>query len=159
MAFISDVAFAMRTLRSERALVASVVATLGIAIAATAIIATVANQALLEPLPYGHASRLLIVWEKSRGNDYRLPSYPTFLDWERAAPRSLAGLGYARGALNVPSSRSRRRLCCSDASPSRPLGGRHVAPRASIRLSLFDPTNGDRTGAAVSFLSLHSDQP
>ena len=75
--------------------------TLGIAIAATSVIAALANQALREPLPYRDPSRLLILWEKSRGGDYRLASYPTFLDWQAAWPRSLAGLGFVRGKLDV----------------------------------------------------------
>src|SRR6185369_13594688 len=30
-----------------------------------------------------------------------LASYPTFLDWQAATPRSLAGLGFVRGDLDV----------------------------------------------------------
>ena len=97
----SDLARAVRGLRKQRGLAPSVVLTLGIAIAATSVIAALANQALREPLPYRDASRLLILWEKSKGGNFRLASYPTFLDWQAAAPRSLAGLGFVRGQLDV----------------------------------------------------------
>ena len=97
----SDLAHAVRGLRKQRGLAPSVVLTLGIAIAATSVIAALANQALREPLPYRDASRLLLLWEKSRGGDFRLASYPTFLDWQTAAPRSLAGLAFVRGDLDV----------------------------------------------------------
>jgi len=97
----SDLAHAVRGLRKQRGLAPSVVLTLGIAIATTSVIAALANQALREPLPYRDASRLLLLWEKSKGGDYRLASYPTFLDWQAATPRSLAGLGFVRGDLDV----------------------------------------------------------
>ncbi len=51
----SDVAHAVRGLRKQRGLAPSVVLTLGIAIAATSVIAVLANQALREPLPYRDA--------------------------------------------------------------------------------------------------------
>ena len=97
----SDLAYTVRGLRKQRGLAPSVVLTLGIGIAATSVIAALAKQALREPLPYRDASRLLILWEKSRGGDYRLASYPTFLDWQAAAPQSLADLGFVRGRLDV----------------------------------------------------------
>ena len=99
--FASELAHAARGLRKQRGLAPAVVLTLGIAIAAASVIVAVANQALREPLPYRGASRLLILWEKSQGGDSRLASYPTFLDWRAAAPRSLAGLAFVRGTLDV----------------------------------------------------------
>jgi len=97
----SELAHAIRGLRKQRGLAVSAVLTLGIAIAAASVIAALANQALREPLPYRDASRLLLLWEKSRGGDYRLASYPTFLDWRTDGLRSLAGLAFVRGKLDV----------------------------------------------------------
>jgi len=97
----SELVHAVRGLRKQRGLAVSAVLTLGIAIAAAAVIVALANQSLREPLPYRDASQLLILWEKSRGGDYRLASYPTFLDWRADAPRSVAGLAFVRGKLDV----------------------------------------------------------
>ena len=94
MTLIADVALAARSLRKQPGFAASVVATLGIAVAATTTIALVADQALLRPLPYRDPSRLVMIWEKATGGDYRLPAYLTFLDWQRTS-RAFAGLGYA----------------------------------------------------------------
>jgi ABC-type lipoprotein release transport system permease subunit len=58
----SELAHAVRGLRKQRGLAVSAVLTLGIAIAAASVIAVLANQALREPLPYRHASRLLLLW-------------------------------------------------------------------------------------------------
>ena len=104
MALLSDVALAARSLRKRPGFAASVIATLGIAVAAASTIAAVADQALLRPLPFRDPSRVLLVWEKSNGGDFRLPSYPTFLDWQRTS-RAFADLGYARGNVDLLSTR------------------------------------------------------
>ncbi len=104
MALASDVAVAARSLRKRPAFALSVVATLGIAVAAASTIAVVADQALLRPLPYRDPSRLLLLWEKSKGGDYRLPSYPIVLDWQRAS-HAFVDLGYARGRTDFLSTR------------------------------------------------------
>ena len=173
MGLASDLTLSARSLRGRRGFALSVVATLGIAIAATASIATIANQALLEPLPYRDSSRLLILWEKSRGGDTRLPSYPTFLDWERATPRSLVSLGYARGALNVlTTSEGPVRTTAAFVSPeylrtlgATPMLGRFFTPEeeavgrgdAAVLSERFwqsqfagDSTNGVRASACVA---------
>src|SRR5688500_9549605 len=96
MSFASDVAVAARSLRKRPGFALSIVATLGIAVAAASTIAVVADQALLRPLPFHDPARVLLLWEKSNGGDLRLASYPTFRDWQRTS-RAFAGLGYARG--------------------------------------------------------------
>lgn len=104
MALLSDVALATRSLRKHAGFAASVITTLGIAVAASTIIALVADQALLRPLPYRDPSRLIMVWEKASGGDRRLASYLTFLDWQRTT-RAFTGLAYARGNLDVLATR------------------------------------------------------
>jgi len=104
MPLLADVALAARSLRKHRGFVASVIATLGIAVAASTTIALVADQALLRPLPYRDPSRVLILWEKADGGDRRLPAYLTFLDWQRTS-RAFASLAYARGRLDVLATR------------------------------------------------------
>src|SRR3954453_6035702 len=104
MTFVSSVAHATRSLGKHRGFAISVMATLGIAVAASTTIALVADQALLRPLPYRDPSRVLILWEKARGDDRRLASYPTFLEWSRTS-RTFTTLGYARGSLDVLATR------------------------------------------------------
>ena len=96
MTFASDAWVAARSLRKRPGFALSVVATLGIAIAAASTIAVVVDQALLRPLPFRDPSRVVHLWEKANGGDYRLASYPTFLDWQRAS-RAFVDLAYARG--------------------------------------------------------------
>src|SRR3982750_2048181 len=104
MAFASDIAHSARNLRKHRGFAVSVMATLGIAVAASTTIALVADQALLRPLPYRDPSRVLILWEKADGGDRRPPAYLTFLDWQRTS-RAFASLAYARGRLDVLATR------------------------------------------------------
>ena len=104
MPLAADVALAARSLRKHRGFTISVITTLGVAVAASATIALVADQALLRPLPFRDPSRVVILWEKANGDDRRLASYPTFLDWQRTS-RAFANLGYARGSLDVLATR------------------------------------------------------
>jgi len=100
MSVASDVALAARTLRKHSGFSVSVIATLGLAVAAASTIALVADQALRRPLPYREPSRLLLLWEKSRDGAYRLASYPTFLDWQRTSG-AFESLSFARGRLDI----------------------------------------------------------
>jgi putative ABC transport system permease protein len=104
MTLATDVTLAARSLRKHPGFATSVVATLGIAVAASTTIALVADQVLLRPLPYRDPARLVMIWEKASGADFRLASYLTFLDWQRTS-RAFAGLGYARGSLDVLATR------------------------------------------------------
>jgi putative ABC transport system permease protein len=99
VAIVSEIAFAARTLRKRPGFTLSVISTLGIAIAAASTIAVVADQALLRPLPFRDPANVLVLFEKAKGGDIRLASYPTFLDWQRTS-RAFAQLGYARGRVD-----------------------------------------------------------
>jgi len=100
MTFARDLALTARGLRKQPAFALAVVLTSGLGVAATGIVAAAADRALLRPLPFRDPSQVLLLWERSKGGDIRLASYPTFLDWQRAS-RLFAGLGYVRGTLGL----------------------------------------------------------
>jgi predicted permease len=96
-----DLADALRTLRRKPAFAALVAVTLGLGIGASTAIFTVFDVALLRPLPYPDADRLVFLGENSAATPYpRQASYPDYLDWSTQAPafESMGAYGY-RGAL------------------------------------------------------------
>jgi hypothetical protein len=81
----SDVRFAVRGLVKEPGFAAVCVLTLALAIGASSAIFSVVNAALIRPLAYPHADRLVQVWETNpRANQWGdWASYPDFDDWRR----------------------------------------------------------------------------
>ena len=82
---LHDLRYALRTLARSRGFTAVAVATLALGIGANTAVFSVVNSVLLRPLPYGAADRLYLLWEKNQRGEYRLASYPTFLDWRAQA--------------------------------------------------------------------------
>jgi putative ABC transport system permease protein len=62
---VSDLRHGARMLRAHPAVYATAFATLAIGIAAAITMFTVVNAVLLEPLPYAHADRLALVWDRA----------------------------------------------------------------------------------------------
>jgi len=64
-----------------------VILTFALGIGANAAIFTVVNGVLLQPLPYPHAERLMMVWTHNprQGFDKDVGTYPNFEDWRRAS--------------------------------------------------------------------------
>ena len=58
---LKDLRFALRLVRRNPAFSAIVIATLGLGIGANSVMFSVVNSLLLQPLPYGHADRLVAV--------------------------------------------------------------------------------------------------
>src|SRR5262245_47879420 len=84
-AFAADLRHAARVLRREPAFTLPAVALLGIAVGASAALFSVADQALLRPLPYAEADRIVAVRDVRVADPGKLvPSAPgNFLDWAR----------------------------------------------------------------------------
>jgi predicted permease len=80
-----DVRFALRGLVKEPGVAGVCVLTLALAIGGSTAIFSVVNAALIRPLPYPNADRLVQVWETNpranRWGDWA--SYPDFDDWRR----------------------------------------------------------------------------
>jgi len=80
-----DVRYALRQLRKSPGFTSAAVLMLALGIGANAAIFTMVNAALLRPLPYMEAERLLMVWEQNphRGWLENVVSAANFLDWKK----------------------------------------------------------------------------
>ena len=88
---------ALRTLRRSPAFAATAVLTLALAIGAATTVVGVVDRALLRPLPYPAADRLVTLLESDGREGRRLVSYPTFLDWRAQSGAAFADLAFVRG--------------------------------------------------------------
>ena len=83
----SDVQHAVRNIAKRPLFYIVVILTLALGIGANAAIFTVVNGVLLQPLPYPHSERLMMVWTHNprQGFDKDVGTYPNFEDWRRAS--------------------------------------------------------------------------
>ncbi len=81
--FWQDIRFAVRTMLKNPGVTATAVITLALGTGANTAIFSVVNTVLLQPLPYKHADRLVMVWgfNRSRGFNTDQVSRPDFTDW------------------------------------------------------------------------------
>jgi predicted permease len=82
-----DLQYALRSIAKRPSFYSVVMLTLALGIGANAAIFTVVNGVLLEPLPYPHPERLMMVWTYNprQGFDKDVGTYPNFEDWRRAS--------------------------------------------------------------------------
>ena len=86
----SDIQYALRNIARKPLFYSVVILTLALGIGANAAIFTVVNGVLLQPLPYPHPERLMMVWTHNprQGFDKDVGTYPNFEDWRRASQSS-----------------------------------------------------------------------
>ena len=85
--FIRDLVYAGRTLRKNPAFTLTAVLTIALGIGASTAIFSVVNAVLLQPLPYGNAERLMVIWGDMRNRhvvDFPF-SPPDYDDLRKAA--------------------------------------------------------------------------
>ncbi len=83
---LRDLRYAGRSWRKTPGLAAAAIATLALGIGANTAIFSVAEGVILDPLPYPHPDRLVVValYNRTLGYPTNL-SYPDFLDWQRTS--------------------------------------------------------------------------
>lgn len=130
---------ALRALRRAPAFTIVAVCTLALAIGSGTAVFSVVDAVFVRGLPYGAASRLQTVYERSDNGNSRVPSYPTFMDWQAqgAAVRdAIEGFAFVRGnGVNIPGGSDDERSIDAYVTPgffqlmgARPLLGRTFLP-------------------------------
>ena len=138
-----DVKYALRSLRRSPAFTGVAVLTLAIGVASITATFSVVDAVLLRGLPYGSAETLQTVYERSDDGAIRVPSYPTFQDWQAGAgslSEAIEGLAFIRGdAVSVPESDGPEQRIAAYVTPgffkllgTPPLRGRTFAPDEEV---------------------------
>ena len=83
--FFQDVRYALRQLRKSPGFTCAAIVILGLGIGATTAIFSALNPILFEPLPYPHASRIMMIWDTGDDGE-RIPQ--TFHTYQEVAERS-----------------------------------------------------------------------
>ena len=95
-----ELLYTIRRLRRAPAFSLVAVVTLALAIGSTTAVFSVVDAVVLRGLPYGDAAKLRTIYERSDDGNFRVPSYPTFLDWQRAGAslgNAIDGFAFVRG--------------------------------------------------------------
>src|SRR5690242_5343560 len=96
-----DIRYALRSLTKSARFSLTAIVTLALGIAANVAIFTFVNAALIRPLPYADASRLMEVYSSKQMevNQQFEASYPDYLDWRRENQVFEAMAGYSRNGV------------------------------------------------------------
>jgi putative ABC transport system permease protein len=78
---IKDLQYGARTLLKRPGFTVAAVLTLAVGIGACTAIFSVVHAVVLQPLPYPHAERLVMLWEADKNGEQTNMGYPTFADW------------------------------------------------------------------------------
>jgi macrolide transport system ATP-binding/permease protein len=101
--FLRDVRFAFRTLRKSPGFAAVAILTLALGIGANTAIFAVVHAALLRPLPYADAQRLMLLGESRNAENAGLyeASYPNYVDWVHSVKKFQSLAGYSGEGFTV----------------------------------------------------------
>jgi putative ABC transport system permease protein len=99
-----DIPHAVRLIHKAPWFTAAAVAVLGLGIGATTAVFSLVDAALLRPLPFRDAHRLVMIWERSARNPRNVVSLQTFADW-RDTSKTLTGVAATAGIVQIPIAR------------------------------------------------------
>jgi predicted permease len=97
---LRDLRHAFRTLARSPGYTLTVVLTLALGIGGTTAVFSVFRSAILRPLSWAPADRVMLIVERDSAANIRLPSYPTFQDW-RAGTNAFEAMAFVRGLGKV----------------------------------------------------------
>jgi predicted permease len=80
---VADLRLAFRSIRSQPAFAATVVATMALGIGVTSAMFTVVNAVLLRPLPYDRPEQVVMIFERDPRGATTQVSMPAFEDWQQ----------------------------------------------------------------------------
>ena len=134
-----DLKYALRSLGRSPAFAGVAVLTLALGVAFVTAMFSVVDTVVLRGLPYRAARNLQTVYERSDDGKFRVPSYPTFRDWQAAAASvsdAIEGLAFVRGdAVSLIGADGPEQKIAAYVTPrffrllgTRPLIGRTFAP-------------------------------
>ena len=83
--FASDLRFALRSLRHNKAFAIAAIATMALGIGANSAIFSIVNNVLLRPLPFAQPDRLVMLWGMYPNYGRTSLSLPDFVDWRAQA--------------------------------------------------------------------------
>jgi predicted permease len=137
--FLSDVRFAVRSLRSNKAFAFAAIATMALGIGANSAIFSIVNNVLLRPLPYAQPDRLVMLWGLYPNYGRTSLSLPDFLDWraqaqgfDAVAARHGTTFNYLSGEEPIQLRADRVTANFFDALGVRPMLGRPFRPDEEI---------------------------
>src|SRR4029079_343598 len=96
----NDLRTAIRSLRRAPVFVIASVLTLALAIGSAAAVFSVVDAVFVRGLPYRDASRLRTIYEQSEAGGFRVPSFPTYSDWQSQTESlrgTVDGFAFIRG--------------------------------------------------------------
>lgn len=96
----NDIRTALRSLRRAPVFAVVSVVTLALALGSAAAVFSVVDAVFIRGLPYRDAGRLRTIYEQSEANGVRVPSFPTYTDWQTQSASlrgTIDGFAFIRG--------------------------------------------------------------
>ena len=136
---VHDIRYALRGLARAPAFSLIAAITLALGIGSTTAAFSVVDAIVFRGLPYHAPERLLTIYERNEDGGLRLPSYPTFKDWQSqsaAVSSAIEGMAFVRGnGVTLPTPSGVEREAAAYVTPgffqllgTRPLLGRTFLP-------------------------------
>jgi putative ABC transport system permease protein len=117
----NDFRDALRALRRAPAFSIVAVLTLSLAIGSATAMFSIIDAVFVRGLPYADASRLQTAYEASDNANFRVPSYPTFKDWQAQGASirdAIEGFAFVRGdGVSIPGADGPERLIDAYVTP------------------------------------------